>query len=134
MDAHLRPLLDHPPAWLEAVADMREQLDNLIHPGFVASTPDPWLARLPVYLRAMALRLDKLPERQSRDHAAQREIEPFWRAWREQIDAGRSIAPEWIEFRWLIEELRVSLFAQQLKTLRPVSVKRLQQRLRDLGG
>ena len=123
-----------PPAWLEAVADMREQLDNLIHPGFVASTPDPWLARLPVYLRAMALRLDKLPERQSRDHAAQREIEPFWRAWREQIDAGRPIAPEWIEFRWLIEELRVSLFAQQLKTLRPVSVKRLQQRLRDLGG
>ena len=57
------------------------------------------------------------------------ELRPLWQKWLDHHEAQREQTDEWIEFRWMLEELRVSLFAQVLKTSRPVSVKRLQKLL-----
>jgi ATP-dependent helicase HrpA len=122
--------LDHATtlAQLEVAADLRDQLGRLIQPGFVADTPPPWLAELPRYLNAAAARL----ERAQRDPTAERVNrqalqalwQAFWHAYPPHTDH-----PAWIELRWLLEELRVALFAPQLGTTQPVSVARLQRLL-----
>ncbi|MBX3402053.1 MAG: DUF3418 domain-containing protein [Phycisphaeraceae bacterium] len=127
-----------PPAWDQAMADMREQFSRLVYPGVLSATPWRVLSRLPVYLRAMRLRLERLaadpPHSVARDAQKMAEVAPFWRAWLE-ADAAHAAAvregkgdrsrPPPAEFRWLIEEFRVSLFAQELRAAVPVSSKRL---------
>ena len=114
-----------------ATADMREQLAHLIYPGFLSQTPMTWLRHYPRYLKAISLRLAKLSASPSRDSQQQAELAPLWRRYRstmqqlEKRDA--SPPPELQEYRWMIEELRVSLFAQELKTIQPVSAKRLEK-------
>ncbi|MBI4195806.1 MAG: ATP-dependent RNA helicase HrpA [Betaproteobacteria bacterium] len=110
-------------------SELRAQLARLIHKGFFSATPWERLSQLPRYLRAMQLRLDKYsanPERDAR-HAAS--IAELVRRHEERMEAqrktGRTPDPRLDEFRWHIEELRVSLFAQELKTPYPVSYKRL---------
>jgi len=117
-----------PPPWLKAVADIREQLAALIYPGFVAATPYAQLRHLPRYLKAIALRLDKLAQQPARDAAWQVQIAPLWRDYLVAADKQRklnAVNAALEEFRWLLEELRVSLFAQELKTAVPVSPQRL---------
>ena len=116
------------PAWIHSIADIREQLSLLIPPGFVTTTPWEWLQQLPRYLSAIEVRLEKLQQgRVKQDAAAMREFRPLWERYldhREQVDSdSRDARLE--EYRWLLEELRVSLFAQRLGTIRTVSVKRL---------
>jgi ATP-dependent helicase HrpA len=114
----------------EALADLHEQLTQLVHPGFLRQTPAEWLPHLPRYLRAMAIRLNKLRQAPDKDRQRSGDIVRLWtqyqrqaarHAEREQCD------PELVRFRWLLEELRVSQFAQELKTIAPVSVKRLEE-------
>ncbi len=114
------------PAWLHAVGDMREQLSELVRPGFVVATPWQWLQQIPRYLQAIELRLDKLHGGVDRDRANLRQLQPLRERYLARLEgrAGES-DPRLEEYRWLLEELRVSLFAQQLGTSRPVSVKRL---------
>jgi len=115
-----RPL---PPAWLPAVSDMRSQLDHLVWRGFVSATPRQYLQHYPRYLEAVARRLRKLEEDPARDLVRLREIKPIWEGYlRQQRDAAQRHHDE---DRWLIEELRVSLFAQELKTAVKVSPLRL---------
>ncbi len=106
--------------------DIREQLGNLLYKGFLAATPWPQLAHLPRYLKAILHRLDKLPnERDARHMAAIREC---WEMYEKRLEKHRKEGvadPALADFRWMIEELRVSLFAQELKTPYPVSTKRL---------
>ncbi|HHS84294.1 MAG TPA: DUF3418 domain-containing protein, partial [Gammaproteobacteria bacterium] len=116
------------PAWIHAVTDLREQLSHLIYPGFVTRTPWFWLQQMPRYLAAMELRMDKLQGGVERDQANLRQFRPLWEEYlqrREQAGGGGHHDAALEEYRWLLEELRVSLFAQQLGTRRPVSVKRL---------
>ncbi len=117
------------PAWIHAVADLREQLSHLVYPGFVSRTPWPWMQQIPRYLAAMRLRMDKLQGGVERDCANLRQLHPLWREYLQRSDKKSggmgSTDPVLEEYRWLLEELRVSLFAQQLGTCRPVSVKRL---------
>jgi ATP-dependent helicase HrpA len=107
-------------------SDLREQLANLVYKGFLAATPWAQLSHLPRYLQAILRRLDKLPnDRDARHMAAVRE---WWQTWQKRLEKHRKEGtrdPELEKFRWMIEELRVSLFAQELKTPYPVSVKRL---------
>ncbi len=109
-------------------ADVRAQLDRLLGPGFVARTSWARLQHFPRYLRAAALRLEKLRADPARDAARAAELAPLERAYRREAAAlarfGR-LPPPLEQFGWLLEELRVSLFAQQLKTPVPVSAKRL---------
>ena len=109
---------------------MHEQLRHLVYPGFFSATPWEHLAHLPRYLQAMRLRLDKYGNSIERDARNAASVERFWKWYQERLDKQRKaglISPELEAFRWLIEELRVSLFAQELKTPLPVSVKRLEK-------
>jgi len=106
--------------------DLRGQLSHLVYKGFLAATPWERLNHLPRYLKAILRRLDKLPnDRDARNMASLKEC---WEMYEKRLEKHRKegIAdPALTEIRWMIEELRVSLFAQELKTPYPVSVKRL---------
>ncbi|MGH8661620.1 MAG: ATP-dependent RNA helicase HrpA [Burkholderiales bacterium] len=112
----------------QPVADVRAQLARLVFKGFVSATPWPRLQDLPRYLKAVQLRLDRVavdPERDQR-HAAN--IAGLWRRYEERAARERRAGAtdaRLEDFRWRIEELRVSLYAQELKTPYPVSYKRL---------
>ena len=95
---------------------------------FVAATPWAQWSQLPRYLKAITLRLDKLRADPARDSARLAEIRPVeQRFWRVLADRKGVMDARLDEFRWLLEELRVSLFAQELRTKQPVSVKRLEK-------
>lgn len=118
------------PVWAEALADLREQLAHLVYPGFLRHTPAEWLPHLPRYLRAMTIRLNKLRQAPDKDRQRSGEMIRLWNQYQRQAarNAEREQQdPELIRFRWLLEELRVSQFAQELKTIAPVSVKRLEE-------
>jgi len=109
-------------------ADIETQLDGLIGPGFLTSTPAEWRRHLPRYLKAAQVRWEKRGQRQERELAAQvRAAAERLEQWRSNVPDGWPWPHAMVEYRWLLEELRVSLFAQTLGTERPVSTKRLEQ-------
>jgi ATP-dependent helicase HrpA len=109
-----------------AVADIEQQLARLFPKGFIVDTPPAQLAHYPRYLKAIALRLDKLKSDPARDAQRMNEIAPLQAQFLRELAARKGTAdPRLDEFRWLLEELRVSLYAQELRTPMPVSVKRL---------
>jgi ATP-dependent helicase HrpA len=115
-------------AFAAACADIGEQLARLFPRGFVAATPPAQLAHYPRYLKAIALRLDKLKAEPARDVQRLAEIAALQTPYLRELAARKGQADARLqEFRWLLEELRVSLFAQELRTPMPVSVKRLQK-------
>ncbi|MGH8163621.1 MAG: DUF3418 domain-containing protein, partial [Rhodanobacteraceae bacterium] len=128
--ADLRPWLTPPLLGYARASydDLREQLDLLLQDGFPRELPMTRLAHLPRYLRAMRLRAEKLREDPVRDQSRLLQVLPYWREL-----LVRRAADEHSEalqtLRWLIEEWRVSLFAQELKTAEAVSPKRLAKAL-----
>lgn len=108
---------------------IRREQNTLIYPGFAQATPWTQWQRLPIYLAAMEKRLEKYSANPARDRAREAEIHTLWQQWQDFLDKkqqqGQEIDPSIAAFRWTIAELRVSLFAQELKTPYPVSVKRL---------
>ena len=111
----------------KAVADdVAAQLDRLVPKRFIAATPWSQLGHLPRYLKAIAMRLDKLRADPVRDAARLAELRPLEQRWLKKLAERRGAGDARLdEFRWWLEELRVGLFAQELKTPQPVSVKRL---------
>ncbi|VVE14035.1 ATP-dependent RNA helicase HrpA [Pandoraea anhela] len=110
----------------QAHADLTAQLQRLIGKRFLIDTPYAQLAHFPRYLKAMAGRIDKLKADPSRDARAMSELGPLLQNWQRATSQRRDHGDARLdEFRWLLEELRVSLFAQELRTPMPVSVKRL---------
>ncbi len=112
----------------EAALDATQQLQRLMPKGFLASTPWTQLQHFARYLKAIVLRLEKLRDDPQRDAARLAELRPqetrYWRL----VAERRGVVDERAqEFRWLLEELRVSFFAQELRTPQPVSVKRLEK-------
>jgi ATP-dependent helicase HrpA len=116
------------PVLQPSVADVRTQLDRLVHPGFVRSTGFGRLAHMERYLQAVLRRLDKLPEDPGRDRRLLAEI-------RELEDDYAAVAPRdpGGEVGWMLEELRVSVFAQQLGTAQPVSPQRIRKAMHRLA-
>jgi ATP-dependent helicase HrpA len=110
-----------------AQADMQSQLQSLVHKRFVAETEHAQLAHFPRYLKAMQVRMDKLRTDPARDTRLVAEWQQAAMPWQRAMKGGAQSDPKMQEFRWMLEELRVSLFAQELKTPMPVSVKRLQK-------
>jgi ATP-dependent helicase HrpA len=119
-----------PPLLSASIADLRQQVAALLPRGFVITTPFPWLRQFPRYLKAAEVRLRKLTNAgAARDMQVMQEIAPLWQQYlrRAELHRLRGISdPALVQYRWMLEELRVSLFAQELKTSVPVSVKRLQ--------
>jgi ATP-dependent helicase HrpA len=111
-----------------SLGDMRAQLAGLIYPGFAAATGYRRLPHLTRYLRGIERRLDKLPENPARDAANMAVAQRAEQAWRQAVadlPAARRDQPDVTEVRWMLEELRVSLFAQTLGTRVPVSENRI---------
>ncbi len=127
-----------PPAWAVAAKDVRAQLAALLTPGFLIRTPWRWLRCYPRYLRAATLRLERLRGGgEGKDLAKQREVVAWARRYGERaavLAAKGTTSPALDELRWLIEEYRVSLFAQELRTSVPVSPKRLESQILLIGA
>ena len=108
---------------------LRLRLQTLLAAGFATRTPWAQWPRLPIYLKAMTLRLEKYSSNPARDAAREADIQELEQMWQEKTDGlvkqGQPVSDDLAAFKWMIEELRVSLFAQELKTPYPVSVKRL---------
>ncbi len=118
------------PAWLAALNDIRDQLDHLVYGGFVLETPAVQLNHFGRYLKAINKRLDRLQQNPARDRPLMLQIEPHWDTCKQRLEAARkqnAIPENLLHYRWLIEEFRVSLFAQELGTAEKVSAKRLEE-------
>jgi len=102
----------------------------LIYTGFMRQTPLAQLKYFPRYLKAVQIRLDKLERDPAKDELKATQLRPLWQAYWQKIAQKSDENQENIalqEFRWLLEELRVSLFAQELKTACPISLQRLEK-------
>ena len=122
-----------------AYADMQTQIQALIFPHFVAQIPYGQLVHLPRYLKAIAMRIDKLRSNPSRDAQCQKDWESVARPWQKLLQGSKGSASYAMtedqalqDFRWQLEELRVALYAQELKTPTPMSLKRLEKVLASL--
>ncbi len=115
---------------------LRSRMQNLLAAGFAQRTPWNQWPRLPVYLKAMTLRMEKYSGNPARDAAREADIQELEQMWQEKVDAltkqNQALSDGLKMFQWQLEELRVSLFAQELKTPYPVSVKRLMKEWESL--
>ena len=119
----------------DAVADCAQQISRLVPKRFLQAAPWPRLQHLARYLKAITLRLEKYRADPARDSARLSELRPLeQRYWRLVAERKGSVDDRMQEFRWLMEELRVSFFAQELRTPQPVSVKRLDKAWAQLNG
>ncbi|MFM9963779.1 MAG: ATP-dependent RNA helicase HrpA [Planctomycetaceae bacterium] len=111
-----------------AVADCREQLARLTESGFLTTTAWDWLQQFPRYFQGIAVRIKKITAAgQARDQRAMTDIEPRWRKLIARLDSAKQAKrhePELAICHWMLEELRVSLFAQELRTALPISPQR----------
>ncbi|WP_421037986.1 ATP-dependent RNA helicase HrpA [Mitsuaria sp. CC2] len=124
----LRKLKDARTAPKEVVDDLQAQLQRLMPKRFVLQTPWSQLQHFPRYLKAITLRLDKLRADAPRDAKLLSELRPLEQRWSRRVADLKGTTDARVEdFRWQLEELRVSLFAQELRTPQPVSVKRLEK-------
>lgn len=119
-----------------AISDVKTQLDQLFGKGVLVHMPADTLRQYPRYLKAILMRLEKAPQNVQRDKLAMAEwagVAEKWQALCEQAGEYRSqLSPELMDMRWQLEEFRISLFAQTIKTLHPVSAKRLTKQLLEI--
>lgn len=120
-----------------ALNDIKQQLANLVYPGFVRETPNVWFKELPRYLKAVELRLEKLGAQVQKDRVWSGELGNLWAQYKARADkhAQEGKRDEQLTlYRWWLEEYRVSLFAQQLGTKVPISDKRLSKQWSQVEG
>ncbi|MBB1487080.1 ATP-dependent RNA helicase HrpA [Oceanospirillum sediminis] len=109
-------------------SDIRFQLENLVYQGFLHRTGKEWLQEIPKYLQGILLRLEKAGLNRGREQLWSEELRQLWEKYQlkaEQLEQREGHAARLNEYRWMLEEYRISLFAQQLGTKKPVSAKRL---------
>ncbi|MDQ6973806.1 MAG: DUF3418 domain-containing protein, partial [Mariprofundaceae bacterium] len=111
--------------------DVEHQLEHLMGVKFVANTPTPWLMHLPRFLNAAAIRVEKSGRDLAKDKALSQQLNHFWQNYEQRLKTGIN-RDDFVQFRWMIEELRVSMFAQNLKTSIPISVKRLEKQWQNM--
>ncbi len=116
--------------WLDAMSDIQDQLNHLMHKNFILSTPEDILKDYPRYLKAIEKRLDKIQSNPGRDRQLRLEISSLWDDYKKRADLlnqQNRHSDQLEQYRWLLEEYRISLFAQEIKTRVPVSPKRLKK-------
>jgi ATP-dependent helicase HrpA len=135
----LKKLAQAKAASASAYADIQNQVQGLIFEKFVSDTPYGQLVHFPRYLKAIAMRIDKLRTNPSRDAQCQKDWESVARPWQKLVQASHGSSTyalhedqALVDFRWQLEELRVALYAQELKTPTPMSLKRLEKVLASL--
>lgn len=129
--------MKNPPLyWLDAMTDIQDQLQHLLHKNFVLNTKNEQMDDLPRYLKAIEKRLEKIQGNPERDRKARLEISALWSEYKKRADLlikNNHYSEQLEEYRWLIEEYRISLFAQEIKTRTPVSAKRLKKIWNDIS-
>lgn len=115
----------------DAKMDISEQIEELIKPGYILKTPVEWLFEYPRYFKAIEMRIDKLPQQLTKDKQYSAVVRTFLERMR-GIKENVPTTPEREDLRWMIEELRVSLFAQTLKTKIPISEQRIQRKFEEI--
>ena len=118
------------PAVAPCVDDIRRQLAHLVFPGFLRTVPWSWITEYPRYLQAIDIRLEKMPRQLALERTFLQCFEPHWRNYTERLARHQRegvVDAELTQFRWMLEEYRVSVFAQQLGTRFSVSDKRLEK-------
>jgi ATP-dependent helicase HrpA len=110
-----------------ALPEIKQHLKHLVYKNFVEEIPLSQLKHFPRYLKAVQLRLARLDLEPQKDAKKANQLAPLWEAYRQRRANSTVPNPKLTEFRWMLEELRVSLFALELKTAYPVSVQRLQK-------
>jgi ATP-dependent helicase HrpA len=119
----------------EQAEDIQAQLQRLVPKRFLLELPWPALQHCPRYLKAVVLRLDKFRADPARDSARLGELRPLEQRWLRRVAELKGAQHARLdEYRWLLEELRVSLFAQELRTPQPVSAKRLDKVWGQIAG
>jgi ATP-dependent helicase HrpA len=117
--------------------DVEQQVQLLVYKNCFSQTPWEYLQHVPRYLKALNLRIQKQPTNPDRDGKNAASVGMIWQKWQEKVAAlhaaHKTIPADLADFRWLIEELRVSLFAQELRTPFPVSIKRLEKIWADMN-
>lgn len=120
-----------------ALNDIKQQLGNLVYSGFVRETPAEWLKELPRYLKAIEQRFEKIGAQLQRDRVWSGELAGYWEQYQARLakhgQEGKR-DPQLLLYRWMLEEYRVSLFAQQLGTKIAVSDKRLSKQWSQVEG
>lgn len=117
--------------WQPSVADMQAQLDALIFRGFLQIIPNAQLQQYPRYIQALETRLKRLPDAAARDRQRVQELAPLLEKWKSSVDRAYLQGQPDVhlqELRWMMEELRISIFAQPQPTLYPISISRIEQR------
>ena len=122
-------------AWAPVLNDIRTQIAELVYPGFIREIPIFWWSRLPIYLQAIELRLQKFKQELPRQRLLSEQLQQYRTQYQQLAKqvANSNLDPSELEqFRWMLEEYRVSMFAQQLGTCLPVSDKRIRQQWQKL--
>jgi ATP-dependent helicase HrpA len=119
------------PTFASVRDSVAQQLAGILAPGWIRGTPDPWWGQLPKYVRAMVRRLERARGDVERDRRLQAQVEPYSIELRRLAAAADPDTPALARerLRWMLEEFRLSLFAQELRTLQPVSARRLDDQL-----
>ncbi|MBX3389533.1 MAG: ATP-dependent RNA helicase HrpA [Phycisphaeraceae bacterium] len=124
------------PTFANVLADELDHAPRLVEPGFLLSTPREWLPHTARYLTASRLRLERLPGGGiTRDEKLLAELKPWWQLFTGNLHVLAQDGPRrdaFVQFRWMLEELRVSLFAQSLRTAMPISYKRIAQQWEEV--
>ena len=116
---------------------LKTQCQSLLHDNFITQTPYEQWVRMPIYIKAMTARMDKYSNNPARDTAREADIQALYEKWQNKINGlqknNQPISGSLKTFFWKIQELRVSLFAQELKTPYPVSLKRLNKEFDEMN-
>ncbi len=124
-----------PLPWSRIYGDIQFQLKQLIYPGFIGNTPLFWLGQLPRYFKGIEVRLERFQNHLNKENQFVSELEGLWQTYHKQKKAHDDKAlydPELVKYRWMLEEYRISLFAQSVGTLEPISAKRLAKQWQDV--
>ena len=116
----------------DSIKDIRQQLGYLVYQGFLRCTPYEHLKAMPRYLKAIEYRMERMFQEKQKDQQKVKEVGGYWKRYWESVakknqQENALVIPERDKLRWMLEEFRVSLFAQQLKTAYPISAKRLEK-------
>jgi len=139
LDIHhrLQKQLKNPPLhWLDALSDIQDQLNHLFQQDFLLKLSEDNFNNYPRYLLAIEKRLQKIQSNPERDRKARLEISGLWSDYKSRaqlLEKNNQYSPQLEAYRWLLEEYRISLFAQEIKTLVPVSAKRLKKAWNDIS-
>jgi ATP-dependent helicase HrpA len=114
--------------------EIRQHLHDLIYAGFVQDTALDKIKNYPRYIKALGLRLQKLQLDPAKDEAKAVKIRHFWHNYQNALKNQVSVSAAWQDFRWVLEELKVSIFAQELKTAYPISIQKVEKIWRDLNN